>query len=378
VAELGRLIFFDARLSQPPGQSCATCHTPAAGWTGPDSPINAAGAAYEGAVKGRFGNRKPPSIAYATQSPPLHLDAEEDHVVGGNFWDGRATGWLLGNPAADQAQAPFLNPVEHNLPDAETVVRKVCEGPYGERFRAAFGPRVCAKTVDGYNAVAQAILAFEASAEVNPFSSKYDHYLRDPERYPLTEQERLGLALFAREDKGNCAACHPSRPGPNGEPPLFTDFTYDNLGVPPNPQNPWYAMGEPHNSEGADWVDEGLGGFLREVPRFADRARENLGKQKVPTVRNVDLRPAPGFVKAYMHNGAFKSLEEVMRFYNTRDTLPECGDRPELKPGEGCWPAPEVAENVNTEELGDLGLTAEEEAAIVAFMRTLSDGWIPD
>jgi cytochrome c peroxidase len=137
-------------------------------------------------------------------------------------------------------------------------------------------------------------------------------------------------------------------------------------------------MGEPFNPKGAAWVDEGLGAFLREVPRFADRARENLGKQKVPTVRNVDLRPAPDFVKAYMHNGALKSLEAVVRFYNTRDTLPGCAGRPELRPAEGCWPAPEVAENVNTDELGDLGLTAEEEAAIVAFMRTLSDGWKPD
>jgi len=377
MAELGRLIFFDATLSQPPGQSCATCHNPAAGWTGADSPINAAGAAYEGAVHGRFGNRKPPSSAYATQSPPLQIDADEDHFVGGNFWDGRATGWLLGNPAADQAQGPFLNPVEHNLPGAEAVVRKVCEGAYGERFRSVFGTGVCASTVDGYNAIAQAVAAFEASAEVNAFSSKYDHYLRDPQRYPLSAQEMLGLTLFEREDKGNCAACHPNRPGANGEPPLFTDFTYDNLGVPRNPQNPWYRMDKTFNPQGADWVDEGLGGYLKEVPRFAGRARENLGKHKVPTLRNVDLRPAPDFVKAYMHNGALKTLGEVMHFYSTRDTLPDCASQSEARPGENCWPKPEVAENLNREELGNLGLSGEEEAAIVAFMRALSDGWAP-
>jgi len=99
---------------------------------------------------------------------------------------------------------------------------------------------------------------------------------------------------------------------------------------------------------------------------------------KVPTLRNVDLRPHPGAVKAYMHNGAFKSLEEVVRFWNTRDVLPRCEvGAPRTAWGEHCWPAPEVDVNVNTTELGRLGLTLEEEAAIVAFMRTLSDGYLP-
>jgi cytochrome c peroxidase len=217
--------------------------------------------------------------------------------------------------------------------------------------------------VDGYNAIAQAIAAFEASPEVNAFSSKYDHYLKDPERYPLTDLERLGLELFEQEDKGNCAACHPSQQGPSGEPPLFTDFTYDNLGVPKNPDNPFYRMPRKWNPAGADCVDVGLAGFLAGVDEYADLADENAGKQKVPTLRNVDLRPYPDFVKAFSHNGFFKSLEEITHFYNTRDVEP--------------WPAPEVAENVNTDELGDLGLTPEEEAAIVAFMKTLSDGFGP-
>jgi len=376
LAALGRLVFFDATLSDPAGQSCGSCHSPAAGWTGPSSEVNAQGAVYEGAVHGRFGNRKPPSASYATFSPPLQLDPVEDHFVGGNFWDGRATGWLLGSPSADQAQEPFLNPVEQNLPDAETLVDKVCAGAYGDRFRSLFGHSICDSRLNAYNAIAQAVAAFEASAEVNPFSSKYDHYLKDPERFPLDEQERLGLELFDREDKGNCAACHPSQPGPSGEPPLFTDFTYDNLGVPRNPANPWYAMAK-RNPAGRDWVDDGLGAFLKTVPRLASRAEENLGKQKVPTVRNVDLRPSHDFVKAYMHNGALKSLAEVVHFYNTRDTKSACEATEDPRPGKNCWPAAEVAVNVNEEELGDLGLTPEEEEAIVAFMKTLSDGWMP-
>ena len=377
LADLGRVIFFDASLSQPPGQSCGNCHGQTAGWTGPDSEINAKGAAYEGATRGRFGNRKPPSSAYATFSPPLHLAPDEDHFVGGNFWDGRATGWLLGDPAADQAQSPFINPVEHNLPNAEAVVRLVCAGLYGAQFRAVFGTAVCESTVSAYNAIAQALAAFESSPEVNPFSSKYDHYLKDPQRYPLGAQELHGLELFEREDKGRCAACHPHRPGPGGEPPLFTDFTYDNVGVPRNPDNPWYGVDSTYNAVGAAWVDEGLGGFLKTVPRFADRAIEQLGKHKVPTLRNVDLRPAEGFVKAYMHNGVLKSLRDVVHFYNTRDTLPACDKLQAPRPAENCWPQPEVAENMNRDELGKLGLTEEEEAAIVAFMQTLSDGWQP-
>jgi cytochrome c peroxidase len=376
IAEIGKLIFFDARLSEPAGQACATCHGPGAGWTGPDSPINAAGAAYPGAIAERFGNRKPPSTAYA-MAPPMSFDPAEEHFVGGNFWDGRATGWLLGSPLADQAQGPFLNPVEQNHPDAEAVLNKVCAGPYGSQFLRAFGEGVCTDTIRGYNAIAQAVAAYESSAEVNPFTSKYDYWLSDPGAYPLSEQERLGLELFERDDKGKCAACHPSQRGLSGEPPLFTDFTYDNLGIPKNAANPWYGMPKPFNANGPEWVDEGLGGYLKTVPRYAERAAENRGKHKVPTLRNVDLRPSPDFVKAYGHNGHFKSLEAIVHFYNTRDTLPRCKSADDPEAGRTCWPAPEVTENLNTEEMGRLGLNAEEEAAIVAFLKTLSDGWQP-
>lgn len=90
-------------------------------------------------------------------------------------------------------------------------------------------------------------------------------------------------------------------------------------------------------------------------------AELNAGKHKVPTLRNVDKRSGSAFPKAYMHNGVLKSLKEVVHFYNTRDVED--------------WPPPEVTENVNKEELGDLGLSEAEEDAIVAFMKTLSDGY---
>jgi cytochrome c peroxidase len=136
-------------------------------------------------------------------------------------------------------------------------------------------------------------------------------------------------------------------------------------------------MPKPFNASGSEWVDEGLGGYLKTVPRYAERAAENRGKHKVPTLRNVDLRPSSDFVKAYGHNGYFKSLEAIVHFYNTRDALPRCKSADDPEAGRACWPAPEVAENLNTEEMGRLGLTAEEEAAIVAFLKTLSDGWQP-
>ncbi|MDH3282622.1 MAG: cytochrome C [Gammaproteobacteria bacterium] len=377
VERLGKQIFFDKTLSDPPGQSCASCHVPEAGWSGPDSDINAKGAVYGGAVHGRFGKRKPTTAAYATQSPPLHFDQEEGLFEGGNFWDGRATGWLLGSPTADQAQGPFLNSVEQNNPHPQAVVETICQGGYGADFRNVFGTDICGHVVHAYNAVAQAVAAYEASREVNAFSSKYDHFLSDPQKYPLSASEKAGLELFEREDKGNCAACHPSQPGPGGEPPLFTDFTFDNLGVPRNPDNSWYHMDKTFNPQGVDWVDLGLGGFLRTVPRFKAQAEAQDGKQRVPTLRNVDRRPRADFVKAFAHNGYFKSLKAIVHFYNTRDTLVRCAELADPKPGANCWPEPEISVNVNQNELGDLGLNEEEEEAIVAFMRALSDGWQP-
>ena len=139
--ELGRLIFFDANLSINNNQSCATCHAPNAGWTGPDSAINVLGAVYEGSIPGQFGDRKPPSSAYATNSPVFHfvIEKKEALFIGGNFWDGASTGEKLGNPAAEQAQGPFLNPVEQALPSPTEVVARVCGAAYDDLFIEVWG-----------------------------------------------------------------------------------------------------------------------------------------------------------------------------------------------------------------------------------------------
>jgi len=365
---LGRHIFFDTNLSEPPGQSCASCHAPEVGFTAPDPEVNAAGAVMPGALPGRSGNRKPPSAAYATPSPLLHYDDVEGLFIGGVFWDGRATGWRLGSPTAEQALGPFLNPLEQNLPSKEEAIRRICQGRYGSMFRRVWGASACKpeNTESAYDAVGLSIAAFEGSPQVNQYSSKFDFFLQGKAK--LTAQEEAGFDVF--QNKGQCALCHVLEPA---DRPLFTDNTFDNLGVPKNPQNPFYGQTD-FNPAGVDWVDVGLGGFLA-TTEYAALAPENTGKQRVPTLRNVDKRPYPGFVKAYSHNGVFKSLKQIVHFYNTRDMLGTCAADFAGEMGETCWPAPEVAENVNTDELGDLGLSEEEEDALVAFLGTLSDGW---
>lgn len=382
---LGKALFFDPALSEPAGQACAACHSPIAGWTGPDADINSHGAVYEGAVAGRFGNRKPPSAAYAPFSALLAYSTEIDGFVGGNFWDGRATGEKLGNPAADQAQGPFLNPLEQNLASATDLCSRILASDYAGReigasyrnlFRQAYGKGSldCSADVQGtFDRIALAISAYEASPEVSAFSSKFDAYLRGRAR--LSEQEQRGLALF--EGKAKCSACHTSSPSTDGTPPLFTDNTYDNAGVPANPENPFYFMSPEFNPAGPAWVDRGLQGFVETRADYSAYAAESAGKQRVPTLRNVDRRPDESFVKAYMHNGVFKDLKTVVHFYNTRDVLPGCTTIPAPEVGVNCWPAPEVSDNVNTAEIGNLGLDSDEEDAIVAFLKTLSDGYRP-
>ncbi len=361
--QLGKAIFFDQNLSVNLNQSCATCHGKEAGWTGPDSAINVHGSVYEGSIPGAFGDRKPPSSAYATQSPILHVD-KKGLFIGGNFWDGRATGERLGSPAAEQALGPFLNPMEQALGTPADVVTKVCaSAAYGALFTSVWGAEACdpANVSAAYDNIGYSIAAYEASSEVNAFSSKFD--LSRQGKAGLTQEENRGFGLFM--GKGKCARCHTA----SGRQPLFTDYTFDNLGIPKNPENP-ATIANP------DFADPGLGGFLASRSDYAGYAEDNMGKHKVPTLRNAGLG-LPAITKAYGHNGYFKSLEGIVHFYNTRDVLPACpGNYTEAQAlAADCWPAPEVSENLNDSELGSLRLSADEEAAIVAFLKTLSDGY---
>lgn len=374
---LGKAIFFDANLSAQGNQSCATCHAPQVGWTGPDSVLNQGGSVYQGSLPDRFGNRKPPSSAYATQSPVLHFSMVKKTAlfIGGNFWDGRATGERLGSAAAEQAQGPFLNPLEQALDAPVDVITRICAAAYADQFKAVWGASACdpGNEAAAYDQVGYSIAAYEGSTESNAFTSKYDHYLKGQAK--LSQQEQLGLNLF--NGKGKCSACHTLERGRNGGPPLLTDYSYDNLGLPRSPDNPFYAN-VAFNPKGYLWQDLGLGEFLDTREDYKAFAAANLGKQKVPTLRNVDKRPEPGFVKAYGHNGYFKTLKGIVHFYNTRDAKPTCLDpftREADALAANCWPAPEVPVNVNTKETGNLHLTPTQEDALVAFMKTLSDGY---
>jgi cytochrome c peroxidase len=339
IEQLGAAIAFDENLSEPAGQACATCHDPKAGYGDPDKrfPVS------EGVVPGLFGGRNAPSWAYTAWSPILSYDVDDEAWVGGMFWDGRATGWMLGLPLAEQAQGPFLNPVEMANTTKDQVIGDIRTSWYADLFRQQFGDDSLDDVDDAYDDMAFAIAAYESSYAVNPFSSRYDAWVAGNEG-AFSEEEVRGFELF--NGKAKCNLCHISEPV-EADYALFTDYTYDNLGIPANP--------EVWDLHGSDAVDLGLGGFLAAQPLYADAAADENGKFKVPTLRNV-ARSAP-----YGHNGYFRSLYDIVHFYNTRD-VPEA-----------MWPAPEVPENVNTDELGDLHLSYHEELAVVAFMKALTD-----
>jgi cytochrome c peroxidase len=416
---LGKLLLYDKDLSVNRNQACAFCHMPETGFTGPVSELNRTTAAYPGSVRTRFSNRKPQSHAYAPLAPVLHYNPGQGDLVGGNFWDMRATGRRLGNPAAEQAQGPPTNPVEMGLPDIACAVYRAAQRPYRAMFESVWGlqafaiawpsdvQEVCdrpgppqaddpipvhlsptdrGRVGSTFDQMAQSIAGYEASAEVTTFTSKYDAVLADKAKF--TPQEQAGYELF--RGKAKCNGCH--RDGGPGEDPMFTDFTASNIGTPANPRLPFYAENRPDalgyvaNPAGSSFVDPGVGGFLTKEhllsqpsevdARWLKLTPDNQARVRVPTLRNVDKRPSPDFVKAYGHNGYFTSLKAIVHFYNTRDVLPRCQPH---DPGEAttCWPAPESTANMNTSKMGHLGLSDAEEDAIVSFMQTLTDGFMP-
>ena len=332
---LGKLLFFDKSLSTPPGLACANCHAPEVAFADPELELPVS----RGSRPGIYGNRNDMTVSYSAFVPPLQFDKEEGIWMGGLFWDGRA------NTLSEQAQGPPLNLLEMANPDTLTIHKKLQALSYAELFTEVYGPDALNNPGTAFTKMADAIEAYEKTSEVNPFNSKYDYWLRGEAE--LSEQELRGLKLFEAEDKGNCAACHPNRSSEESLPPLFTDFTYDNLGTPKNPENPFYELPPELNPDGFDFIDVGLGETVN------DPAQN--GKFRVPTLRNVALTPP------YMHNGVFKTLFSTVSFYNTRDVAE--------------WPTPEVSETVNMEELGNLGLTNQELEDIVAFLKTLTDGW---
>jgi cytochrome c peroxidase len=354
VAALGEQLFRDESLAVSGRLACQTCHRSEFAHAAPPGDVVSAG----GPAMDRRGIRNSPSIRYASFTPPFHFDAQ-GAPVGGLFRDGRAP------TLAAQAGKPFLDAREMANPTPADVIARLRRSPNAARFRAVFGAGALDDPASAFARLAAAIAQYEVeNPDFHRFDSKYDAWLAG--RAELSAAEQRGLALFEDPKKGNCAACHPSRPSADGAPPLFTDYTYDNVGAPRNARIP--ANADPA------FFDLGLCG-----PERGDLAarRDLCGAFKVPTLRNVSRTPP------YFHNGAFQSLRDVVGFYATRDT------------GPGDWyPAvagrvrkfddlpPGLAGSVNTTEVpydrrqgGVPALAPAEIDDVVAFLKTLDDGY---
>ena len=271
--------------------------------------------------------------------------------IGGQFWNGRAA------TLEEQAKGPFLNPVEMAMPSRWAVISVIKKNEkYVRLFNRVYGfdlnsvpsnpmtgsdNGAPASVYEAYNLMASAIANFERSSVFNKFTTKFDAVETGNATY--TNQEQARKDLF--ENKAQCVLCHVMDPaiGLDGKiyPPIFTDFSYRNIGVPRTTSIP-----------GNPAPDIGLGATTGDSV--------DNGNHKVMSLRNIEIT-AP-----YGHNGYFRTLEHIVHFYNTRD-VPEKG-----------WAPPEIPENVNIDELGNLGLTHEEELAIVAFLKTLADGYEND
>lgn len=316
-AQLGEQIFADKALSVSGQQSCATCHVAAYAFAADpssDAPDHGLPVPLGGPNMDEPGFRNAPSLMYASFAPTFYFDSD-GNPNGGFFRDGRAA------TLADQAIQPFITPFEMANPDAESVIERLKGRPYLADFTALYGAEVLNDPATALQRMGQALAAYETeSTEFHPFTSKYDYWLKG--QATLTAQEQRGLALFNDPSKGNCAACHPSTSGDGITPALFTDFSFDNLGLPRNVKipsnNPATAPAyTPINgNDGIEtYYDLGICGPLR------DNGTLNLsgicGQFKVPTLRNI-ARTAP-----YFHNGRFATLSQAIGFYVRRDTNPD-------------------------------------------------------
>lgn len=361
IEQLGMELYESNLLSKNETQSCATCHNADTGFADLFNSVVSLG-------DNGFstGGRNAPTSAYAGFSPVLHMNADGEYV-GGMFWDGRATGWTLGDPLAEQAQGPPLNPVEMGMESIEAIFAALATNlDIVTDYKVVFDddPFTDPSTADltlAYDNIAKAIAAYERSSEVTQFTSEFDYNqsLKGKNKFagdqvPLMSE---GEWLFRQ----NCTTCHAMGQHGSGHA-LFTNHKYVNAGVPVNPkleEDPYCAY---------EYPDNGLGGFLETVKNtdgsyvYPDYA-EQYGKFKVPTLRNITLT-AP-----YSHNGYFATLEAMVYFMNDRNTVYECDEN-----GENCLAEAEVADNLSA-EVGNLGLTVDQCDKIVTFLYTLEDGF---
>ncbi|MFT3812556.1 MAG: cytochrome c peroxidase [Acidovorax sp.] len=356
-AALGKKIFNDASLSASGKQSCASCHDPASGHAQP----NALAAQLGGPDLDLQGNRIAPTIRYLATNTAFFF-ASDGTPTGGFFWDGRAKTLL------QQAEQPFLNPVEMANASKADAVARLARAGYAAEFQQLYGSDIFSNVDNAFERMALTLQQYQVEDPVfHSYSSKYDAFLLG--KTTLTDQEMRGLALYNSPTKGNCAACHLSARGADGSLPVFTDFTYDNLGVPRNLEL----------QQNADPSYYDLGLCAREGGDLASRG-DLCGAFKVPSLRNVALR------HAFFHNGRFKTLKDVVTFYVQRDTNPE---KWYPQNADGSYDKfndlpPQYRKNVNTEEVPYNRKQGEEPALndseiedLIVFLNTLTDGWSP-
>lgn len=343
-AALGEALFVDENLSLNRSQSCASCHDPDVGFADPRRAVD--GAVSLGDDGESLGDRSAPTAAYARFSPTFH-QREDGAFVGGQFWDGRAA------DLAKQAGGPPLNPIEMGMPDKAAVLARLQENPgYVAAFPALFGTDVLTDPDAAYDALAEAIAAFEATDTFAPFDSKYDRFLRG--EVELTREEDLGRILFFSQQFTNCNQCHQLSKSAIDPAETFSNYEYHNIGTPVN------VAARQENGVRSDHVDLGL----LANPLVTDPKQK--GKFKVPTLRNVAV------TGPYMHNGVFADLRTVLLFYNKYNSKSE---KRQINPETGqTWAAPEVATTLSVDLLTH-GPALEDERidALVAFMKTLTD-----
>ncbi|NGZ83115.1 cytochrome-c peroxidase [Duganella aceris] len=360
---MGRAMFSEPSLSASGRASCASCHDPAHAY----GPANRLAVQLGGGDMATPGTRAVPSLRYIQNVPPFtehyHDDDGDDSVdagpTGGHNWDGRV------QSAHEQALGPLLSPREMGNKDEAAVLVRLREGPLAAQFRKTFGDDIFAQPQAALRGALMALEVFQESpADFYPYTSKYDAYLR--KQTTLSAQELRGLSLFNDETKGNCASCHISRISQGGAFPQFTDYGLINLGVPRN--------GKLAVNADPRYFDLGLCGpertDLRDHPEYC-------GRFKTPSLRNVALR------KVFFHNGGFDSLEQVLRFYVQRDTAPQkwypknadggvhkFDDQPAGMDGNVNMEAP-----FGGKPGGKPALNDREIADVVAFLKTLTDGY---
>jgi cytochrome c peroxidase len=394
MALIGREIFFDASLSSSGKIACASCHSPDHAYGPPnDAPVMLGGADLT-----LQGARAVPSLTYLDRQPQFSIGPDKDdgfdsrptlarqaeagktadrvqkiamqtaqsaNVVpqGGLFWDGRASS------LQNQAFGPLLDPREMDGGSLDIIAEKLLKAPYTKTLAELAGENVLR---DRKLLLAEAMFAVGRyqieEPGFHPYTSKYDYWLEGKAR--LNEAEMRGLELFDDPQKANCAGCHTSQPAFNGLPPAFTDTQYEALGAPRN-----LALAD---NKDPTYFDLGVCGPIRKD--MADQT-QFCGMFKTPTLRNITLR------HAFMHNGVFHTLQEVMDFYNFRDTNPEkiypAGADGKVAKYNDIPPQHhanvDVADPPFNHHPGETpAMTTQDEADIIAFLQTLSDGYKPE